>query len=65
MKQPFAEVFQNRVFFKSRNIPRKTPMLESLFDKVAGLRDYNFIEKILQHKCFPVNIAKVFGIAFL
>ena len=40
-------------------------MLESLFDKVAGLRDCNFIEKILQHKCVPVHIAKVLGIAFL
>ena len=30
----------------------KTPVLESLFNKVAGLK------KRLQHKCFPVNIVK-------
>ena len=33
-------------------------MLESLFDKVAGLKACNFIKKRLQHKCLAVNIAK-------
>ena len=35
-------------------------MLESLslFNKVAGLPSCSFIEKRLQHRCFPVNIAK-------
>ena len=33
----------------------KTPVLESLFNKVAGL-----IKKRLQHRCFPVNILKLF-----
>ena len=28
------------------------------FIKVAGLKACNFIKKRLQHKCFPVNIAK-------
>ena len=32
--------------------------LESLFNKVAGLQRYNFIKKKLQHRIFPVNIAK-------
>ena len=32
---------------------RKTPMLESLFDKFAGLNDCNLIRKRLQHRCFP------------
>ena len=36
---------------------RKTPVLESLFDKVAGL---NFIKKRLQRRCFPVKFAKIF-----
>ena len=35
-----------------RNIYRKTPVLEFLFNKVAGLKDR------LQHRSFPVNIAK-------
>ena len=33
-------------------------MLESLFNKVAGLQACIFIKKKLQHRCFPVNIAK-------
>ena len=36
----------------------KTPVLESLSNKVAGLRACNFIRKNLQRSCFPVNIAK-------
>ena len=38
----------------------KTLVLASLFNKVADLRVYNFIKKRLQHRCFPVNIAKFF-----
>ena len=38
--------------------PRKTPVLESLFNKIAGLEACNFIKKILQHRCFPVKLAK-------
>ena len=37
---------------------RKTPVLESLFNKVADLEAYNFTKKRLQRRCFPVNIAK-------
>ena len=36
---------------------RKTPVLESLFNKVAGLRARSFIKKRLQHRCFPVKLA--------
>ena len=32
-------------------------MLESLFDKVAVIQPSNFNKEILQHRCFPVNIA--------
>ena len=39
-------------------------MLEPLFNKVAGLKAYNFIKKRLQHRCFPVNIAKLLRTAF-
>ena len=45
--------------WKFRRIHRKAPALESVFNKVAGLKACNFIQKRLQHKCFPVNIAKV------
>ena len=33
-------------------------MLESLFNKVAGLKACNFIKERLKHSCFPVNNAK-------
>ena len=33
-------------------------MLESFFKNVTGLTASNFIKKRLQHRCFPVNIAK-------
>ena len=38
-------------------------VLESLFNKVAGLKACNFIKKKLQHRCFPVNL--VLGATFL
>ena len=42
---------------KFRNIPRKTPVLESVFNK-EGLKACNFIKKRLQRRCFPVDTAK-------
>ena len=36
----------------------KTPVLQSLFNKVASLQACNFIKKRLQRKCFPVKLAK-------
>ena len=33
-------------------------MLEFLFNKVADLQVYYFMKKRLQHRCFPVNIAR-------
>ena len=39
------------------NIQRKTPELESLFNKVTGLQPCNFIKKRLQLRYFPLNIA--------
>ena len=40
-------------------------MLESLLDKIAGLQACNFIKKILQERCFPVNFARILRTAFL
>ena len=41
------------------NIHRKTPVLESLFNNVTGLKVHNFIRKGLHHMCFLAkNIAK-------
>ena len=44
--------------YKFSNINRKTLVLESLFNKFAGLQAGNFITKRFQHRCFPVNIVK-------
>ena len=41
------------------------PVLESLFNKVAGPEAFNFITKTLHHSCFPVNIAKFLRTPFL
>ena len=35
-------------------------MLESLFARVAGLEDCNFINKRLQYQCFIMNVAEFF-----
>ena len=40
------------------NFTGKTPMLESLFTKVAGPQAGNFIKKKTQHRCFTVKFAK-------
>ena len=40
-------------------------MLEFLFDKVVGLKAYNFIKKRLQKGVFPVKFAKFSRKSFL
>ena len=47
------------VLKKNRNIHRETPVPESTFNEVAGLRASNF-NKELQHRCFPENFVKSF-----
>ena len=51
------------VFLKTRNIHRKTLVLESLFDKVEGLQACNVIKKRLQHRYFAIKIAKFLRIS--
>ena len=41
---------------KFRNIHRKTLVLGSHFNNVAGLHACNFFKKSFQHRCFPGNI---------
>ena len=57
-KHSFADLLQNRCSLKFRKLYKKTPVLEPLFYKVAGLKSCNFIKKGLQHKCFPFKLAK-------
>ena len=42
----------------------KTPVLESLFNKLAGLQACNFIKKRHQQRYFPVNFAKILRTPF-
>ena len=58
-------IFKEKVFLKIRNIHSKTHVLESLFNNIPALKVSNFITKRLQHGCFPVNIVKFLGTAFL
>ena len=44
-KQPLTDVLQNKCSNKFCNIYRKTPVLHSVFNKVAGLKAYLFIKK--------------------
>ena len=63
-KQP-PEVFYEKSCFKNFcNIHRKTPLLELLFNKIGGLKDWNFITKKLQFMCFSVNIACILKPSF-
>ena len=55
-KQPM-EVVHKKAVFKYFAIFTVKQLRCSLFlNKVAGLQACNFIQKRLQHKCFPVNI---------
>ena len=53
--------FSKQVFLKVSQ--QETPLLEPLFNKVAGLKVYYFTKK-RQHRCFPVDIAKFLRTAF-
>ena len=55
-KQPSELFCKKNIFLKIRKFHRKTTVLESLFNKVAGL--CSFIKKRLQHRCFPVKFTK-------
>ena len=51
-----------KLFVKILQYLRKTPVLKPLlwrgWNKVKGLKAFNFIKKILQHRCFLENTAK-------
>ena len=46
--------------YEVRKFQRKTLLLKSLFNQVAGLQVCNFIKKRLQHRRFPVRSVKFF-----
>ena len=61
-KQP-SEEFYKKMFFKIlQNFENKTPLLESLFNKIAGLQAW--LQKRLQHRRFPLIVAKFLRTSF-
>ena len=53
------EVFcEKRCSWKFHKIYRKTPVLESIFNKVTDLRLAALFKKRLWHRCFPANFVK-------
>ena len=62
-KKSFADVLQNRCSWKFRNVHRKAPVLESLFNKHAGLKTCNFFKKRLKH-VFSCKICDIFKNTF-
>ena len=40
-----------------KGVRRKTPLPESLFNKVATLRLANLLKMRLWHRCYPMNFA--------
>ena len=54
-----------KMFLKNSKIHLKTPVLESLFNRVSGLRPAALLKKRLQHRCFLVNFVKFLRTPFL
>ena len=54
----------DRCSYKFHNVHKKTPVLESLFNKCPGLKVCNFIKKRLQNRWFAVKFAKFFRTYF-
>ena len=59
-KQPFTDVFQDRCSEKFRNICRKTPVLETLFNKFTRFKAGIFIKKDTPTRAFSYEYCKIF-----
>ena len=59
LRQLFQDVLQNTCFScRFCSIHGGAPVMESLFNKVAGLRPCKFIAEGLRRRCFVVGIVK-------
>ena len=52
------------VFLKVSQIAQKNTCVESVFNKVAGLKASNFIKQRIHRRCFPVKFSKIFDKTF-
>ena len=57
LQKQLPEMFCKKGVLKNSQISQKISVLESLFNKVAGLQ-VNYIKERIQHRCFLVNNAK-------
>ena len=57
-KQPQVGFSKKGVLKKSHKIHQKTPMSESYFNRVSGLRDVTLLKKKFQHRCVQANVMK-------
>ena len=64
-KQPLQRFCKKGVLKKFHKIHLKTPVSESLFNRLSGLRPASLLKKRLQHRCFQVNFAKFLRTPFL
>ena len=58
-------MFFKMVFLINLLISQENNCVGIFFNKVAGLNDYNFILKRLQHRCFPVKFVKFLKTSFI
>ena len=58
-KKPVQDFLEEPLLAFVKNFAIFKLVLESLFNKVVGHQSSNFIKKKLQHRCFPVDIAKI------
>ena len=64
-KQPPEGFHKKGVLKKFHKIHLKTPVLESYFNGVSGLKAVTLLKKRLQHRCFQVNFMKFLRTPFL
>ena len=57
-KHSYRGVLLKKCFQKFHKSHRKTPVSESLFNKVPGLRPATLFKKRIWHRCFTVNFVK-------
>ena len=64
-KQPPVGFSKKGVLKKFQTIRLETPVLESYFNRVSGLRAVTLLKKRLQHRCFQANFMKFLRTPFL
>ena len=57
-KQPPVAFGKKMCSWEFHKIHRKTPVLDTFFNKLAGLRPATLLKKRLWYRCFPVNFVK-------